>query len=127
MNAPSANPPLIAAADKGDMALIERLLAAGAKVDAKDEAGRTALMAATQKNDLPLARRLIAAGSDVNARDVTMLSPYLCAGANGFNEILKLAIATRTASTASAARRCCRRARRASCAPSGSAWPPASP
>ena len=94
MNAASANPPLIAAADKGDMAAIERLLAEGATVDAKDETGRTALMAATQKNNLSMARRLIAAGSDVNARDITMLSPYLCAGANGFNEILKLAIAS---------------------------------
>ena len=59
MNAPSANPPLIAAADKGDMAAIERLLAEGAKVDARDETGRTALMAATQRNNLPLARRLM--------------------------------------------------------------------
>ena len=39
MNAPSANPPLIAAADKGDMAAIERLLAEGAKVSYEAEDG----------------------------------------------------------------------------------------
>lgn len=84
---------LIQAADRGDLAAVEQLLARGADVHHKDASGRTALMAATQKNHIPLAQKLIEAGSDVNARDITMLSPYLCAGANGFHEILSLTLA----------------------------------
>jgi uncharacterized protein len=33
---------------------------------------------------------LLAAGSDVNTRDITLLTPFICSGANGFHEILSL-------------------------------------
>jgi ankyrin repeat protein len=47
----------------------ELVIAAGAEVDGRDHAGRTALMYTVLRCDLPLARALIAEGADVNARD----------------------------------------------------------
>ena len=84
---------LIEAAAKGDLAAVERLLARGAGVDARDGSGRTALLAATHGNHVAVARALIAAGADVNAKDGIEDSPYLYAGAEGRTEILKLTLA----------------------------------
>ena len=84
---------LIAAAARGEAPAVARLLKEGAKVDARDAAGRTALLAATHANKLEAARTLIAAGADVNAKDNIGDSPYLYAGAEGRNEILKLTLA----------------------------------
>jgi ankyrin repeat protein len=71
---------LIAASAKGDIAAVERLVAEGANVKARDSRGRTALLAATH-------------GSDVNAKDDIQDSPYLYAGAEGRTEILKMTLA----------------------------------
>ena len=84
---------LHAACEAGDAARAAALLAEGASVSWKDGGGRTALMIATQKNDLALARTLVDAGSDVNERDATLLSPYLCSGANGVHELMALYLA----------------------------------
>jgi ankyrin repeat protein len=88
----SRDPALIAASDKGDLATVERLIAEGAGVKAKDGRGRTALLAATHGNHVAVARALIAAGSDVNAKDDIQDSPYLYAGAEGRTEILKMTL-----------------------------------
>ncbi|MGI8527413.1 MAG: ankyrin repeat domain-containing protein [Pseudolabrys sp.] len=84
---------LLDAARKGDVPAVERLLKAGAKVDAPDELKRTPLMLATQANRVDVARVLIAAGANVNAKDAIEDSPYLSAGAEGRNEILKMTLA----------------------------------
>jgi ankyrin repeat protein len=84
---------LIALAAKGDQAGVERLIAQGASVMARDTRGRTALLAATHGNHVAVARALIAAGADVNAKDDIEDSPYLYAGAEGRNEILTLTLA----------------------------------
>lgn len=86
-------PGLIAAAGKGDVKEVERLIAAKADVHARDGRGRTALLAATHGNHVDVARVLIAAGADVNAKDDIQDSPYLYAGAAGHLEILKLTLA----------------------------------
>jgi ankyrin repeat protein len=85
---------LIAAAERGDLAEVERLLAAGAGVAARDGRGRTALLAATHGDHPAVAARLIAAGADVNARDAMQDSPFLYAGAEGRLEILRLTLAS---------------------------------
>lgn len=92
-NAQSRDQALIAASDKGDLAVVERLIGEGASVKAKDSRGRTALLAATHGNHVAVARALIAAGSDVNAKDDIQDSPYLYAGAEGRTEILKMTLA----------------------------------
>jgi ankyrin repeat protein len=84
---------LVIAAERGDIAAVQRLLKAGVAVDSRDNAGRTALLAATHANRIEVARVLIAAGADVNAKDKIQDSPYLYAGAEGRNEILKMTLA----------------------------------
>ena len=85
---------LIAAAGKGDLAAVERLVREGASAKAKDARGRTALLAATHGNHVAVARALIAAGADVNAKDDIEDSPYLYAGAEGRTEILQMMLPT---------------------------------
>jgi ankyrin repeat protein len=85
---------LLRAAAAGDAAGVARLIAAGAPLDPRDGAGRTALLLATQGNHVEAARLLIAAGADVNAKDSIQDSPFLYAGAEGRLEILKLTVAS---------------------------------
>jgi hypothetical protein len=84
---------LIAAASRGETTEVQRLLAAGASVAARDGSGRTALLVATHGSHVETARALIAAGADVNAKDDIQDSPYLYAGAEGRLEILRLTLA----------------------------------
>ncbi len=87
------NRALIVSAGRGESREVERLLARGASVSARDDAGRTALMAATRGNHPAVARLLIAAGADVNAKDDLQDSPFLYAGAEGLVDILKMTLA----------------------------------
>lgn len=89
----AADSALIAAAERGDAASVERLLKQGASAKARDGTGRTALLAATQHNRIEAARLLIAAGANVNAQDNISDSPYLLAGARGHVDILRLTLA----------------------------------
>ena len=76
-----------------DATRIRDFLSEGADIDARDEAGRTALLIATHGNRVEVARALIEAGADVNAKDRIDDSPYLYAGARGHLEILQMALA----------------------------------
>jgi ankyrin repeat protein len=51
------------------------------------------LVAAAKANNAPLVRDLIARGADVNAKDAIQDSAFLYAGAEGFNEVLRLTLA----------------------------------
>jgi ankyrin repeat protein len=93
VSAQNRDQPLIGAAEKGDLAAVERLIRDDASVMARDNRGRTALLAATQGNHAGVARVLIAAGADVNAKDDIQDSPFLYAGAEGRIEILKMTLA----------------------------------
>ena len=84
---------LIAAAERGDSAAVQKLLRQGANIDARDARGRTALLAATHADRVEAASLLVAAGADVNAKDAIGDSPFLYAGAEGRNEILKMTLA----------------------------------
>ncbi|MDY0394496.1 ankyrin repeat domain-containing protein [Virgibacillus halophilus] len=75
---------LIAFSETGDTEQMAQLLQQGLQVDFKDVFGRTALMAATQNNQIHAAALLLKAGSNPNVKDHTQLSPFICAGANGF-------------------------------------------
>jgi ankyrin repeat protein len=85
--------PLHAAAAKGDVAGIKKLLSEGASIDTRDRTGATALLVATHGNQAAAAQALINAGADVNAKDNINDSPYLYAGARGHLEILKMTLA----------------------------------
>lgn len=51
------------------------------------------LIAAAKANNAPLVAGLIGRGGNVNARDAIQDSAYLFAGAEGFNEVLRLTLA----------------------------------
>ena len=80
------------AAERGDAGALQRLLAQGQAVDARDARGRTALLVATHYGKVAAARALMAAGADVNAKDELQDSAYLYAGARGLNDILRLTL-----------------------------------
>lgn len=91
--APVSDSLLHAAAARGDVPAIGRLLRAGAGMEARDASGSTALLVATRANRVEAARALIEAGADVNAKDRIGDSPYLYAGARGHLEILGMTLA----------------------------------
>lgn len=71
--------PLMFAASRGDLPMVNTLIAAGAKVDAqaaeeksalmRSARGTTALMFAADKGSLPVVNALIAAGANVNSQN----------------------------------------------------------
>lgn len=81
---------IMAAVEQESLERVKELIAAGEPVDMQYDDGRTPLFVAVQKNNLPIAKALLDAGADPNVRDITMLTPWICAGANGFHEILTL-------------------------------------
>ncbi|MDS1141196.1 ankyrin repeat domain-containing protein [Pusillimonas sp. SM2304] len=84
--------PLHAAAEYNDVNAVKQLLSEGAKIEARDASGSTALLAATRANAVDAARALINAGADVNAKDRINDSAYLYAGARGHLDILKMTL-----------------------------------
>ena len=87
------NQSLISAAERGDTADIQRLLAEGADINAQDDRGRTPALAATHAGQTDAVRALIQAGADLNIRDGRNDNVLLYAGAEGLLDILRLAIA----------------------------------
>lgn len=88
----AADDGLIRAAERGDLATLQRLLDAGVRVNERDGRGRNAVLAATQTGQVGAARLLIARGADVNAQDDIRDSAFLLAGARGHTEIVRLAL-----------------------------------
>jgi ankyrin repeat protein len=84
---------LIQAAERGELVVVRQLVQKGARINARDMRGRTALLAATQRNEIEVARFLIREGADVNAKDFVHDTPFLLAAAEGRIEILKMALA----------------------------------
>ena len=85
---------LIEAVQAGNTSSVVELVAGGAPLETRDAENRTALLLATRANLVEAASALIRAGADVNAKDNIHDTPFLCAGAEGRNDILKLILAT---------------------------------
>ncbi|GLH15749.1 E3 ubiquitin-protein ligase mind-bomb [Gryllus bimaculatus] len=60
---------MIAAAERGDLEQVKSCLAVGARIDAQDSHGNTALHVATSNNRARVVEYLLNAGDDANARD----------------------------------------------------------
>jgi|APThiThiocy_cv2_1041547.scaffolds.fasta_scaffold01188_32 ankyrin repeat protein len=71
-----------------------RSMLASAETEVRDGEGRTALLLATRQDQVEIARLLIEAGADVNAKDTIQDTPFLFAGAEGRDAILRLILAT---------------------------------
>jgi len=84
--------PLMQAADKNDVKAVQRLLAAKADVNARDQGGQTALIHACQNpHSTPeLVKALLAAGADVNYRSHNDYSALSWATARGNNAVEKV-------------------------------------
>jgi len=80
----------IAAAERGDLPALRNALSKGARIDARDARGRTALLAATQSNRTEAVKVLLTAGADVDLQDERLDNPFLYA--EGLLEILRLLI-----------------------------------
>ena len=79
------------AASAGDVAAVERLLAAGAPVDAANAYGATALLMAADRGRLEVVRLLLARGADVDLKDSYYGgSPVAAAAQRGHLEVVKL-------------------------------------
>ncbi len=90
--AQTAAPTLIAAAERGDLATLRKLLDSGAAVNQGDARGRNAVLAATQGGHEAAARLLIERGADVNAQDELSDTAFLLAGARGHSGIVRAAL-----------------------------------
>ena len=66
---PAGDTPLMAAVRSPEM--LQRLIQAGADINARNAWGKTALMTAAQANQIESVQRLLQAGADVNARTVS--------------------------------------------------------
>ena len=84
-------PPLQAAADRGDVEALRRLLAdPAARIDAPDAAGRTALLHAVLAQHADAVRLLLAAGADPGRADPAGLTARAAARAGASAEIAAL-------------------------------------
>lgn len=79
---------LLAAAESGLTAEVERLIASGADLEARDAQGRTALLLAVAGNHVAMAKALLAAGASPNTQAANRDTPWLLAGASGRTEIV---------------------------------------
>jgi ankyrin repeat protein len=80
---------LLEAAERGDTAGVERLIASGAPIDQASESRQTPLLLAVLNNHLAVATRLIDAGANINAQAANQDTPWLLAGALGRTAMLR--------------------------------------
>ena len=78
------------AAETGDVATVRRLLRAGAKVDARNAEGRTALQAAAFGGQVETLRLLLEKGADLNAKDRSNQTAVMLAVSMGRLESARL-------------------------------------
>jgi ankyrin repeat protein len=85
-------PPLITAAENGDLPTLRKLLDSNTQVDVKDACFWTPLMKAALNGHLDAAKRLIEAGADVNQVDKGGYSAMMLAASKNHAEIVDLLI-----------------------------------
>lgn len=79
---------LLDAAGRGDLAMVNRLIAAGANLEQRDGQRQTPLLLAVAGNHVAVAKALLAAGASPNAQAANQDTPWLLAGASGRSEII---------------------------------------
>jgi ankyrin repeat protein len=80
---------MLDAAQRGDTAGVEGLIASGVPIDQANASGQTPLLLAVQNNHLAVATRLIDAGANINAQASNQDTPWLLAGALGRTAMLR--------------------------------------
>lgn len=79
--------PIMLAASRGDVQIIDLLFTQGADPNKRGSAQRTALQYATEKNHVKAAKRLLAYGADIDAFDNGRLTPLIMAADRGYTEL----------------------------------------
>jgi ankyrin repeat protein len=87
---PTGKSPLWVACDRGDLKIVNALIAAGAHANTANADGETALWVASLEGHLNVVKALVTAGANVNALDSHNIGPLLCASSNGHLEIVKI-------------------------------------
>ncbi len=93
VHAPVLAGPIHAAAKAGDAVQVEGPIEAGADVDEKDIAYKTALHWAADAGHMDIVQLLVAKGANVNAKDVTDVTPLHLAVLGQNESILEFLIA----------------------------------
>lgn len=81
---------LHAAAAANDAGAIRKLAAAGAPIEARDKAKRTAPLITTRANVAEAAAALIDAGADVNLADGEGVAPLAHAKSRGYSDMIRM-------------------------------------
>jgi ankyrin repeat protein len=81
------------AARTGDVEAIDRLIAAGADVNARDRYGQTALMLAAVRGHTAVVERLVAGGADLNHTAKYRLSALMLAAINAHTAVARALVA----------------------------------
>lgn len=90
---PQRGAQLLAAAEAGDVAAVERLLAEQVGTEVHDPCHWTPLMKAAAQGHIAVAQRLLAAGADVAAADRGDYTSLLLAAGNGHTAMVELLLA----------------------------------
>ncbi|WP_419638131.1 ankyrin repeat domain-containing protein, partial [Thiolapillus sp.] len=86
-------PPLVTAAEKGDLAAVEQLLDESGTPDLRDSCDWTPLMKAALNGHVDIVRRLIAEGAEIDAQDKGGYTALMLAASNNHVKIVELLIA----------------------------------
>ena len=87
-------PRVVAAAKRGELAVVEALISRGEDVDRTDASGQTALMWAVSRNDRRLVETLMTAGASVDAQDVEGQTALMRAAHRGGAELARALLAS---------------------------------
>lgn len=79
--------PIMIAASRGEVEVIDLLFTQGADPNKRGSAERTALQYAVEKNHVEVAKRLLAYGADIDAFDNGRLTPLIMAADRGFTDL----------------------------------------
>lgn len=79
---------LLEAAGRGDLAAVNRLIAAKADLEQRDGQRQTPLLLAVAGNHVAVAKALLVAGASPDAQAANQDTPWLLAGASGRTEII---------------------------------------
>lgn len=82
--------PLIVAAGRGFLAVVETLVRYGASIHATGQYQVTALHTAAANGEVAVARYLLSLGANIDAETIDGVTPLMCAAAWGYTEVVKL-------------------------------------
>ena len=90
---PSLNAQLLVGARQGDLAQVERVLAAGAAPSSRNRLGKTALLLAAEKGNLAIVEAMLKSGADVDQASLEGVTPLMAASYAGAAPVVKRLLA----------------------------------